>query len=269
MDGSDGLTSDPLRKLLLDAKREPRPLLFGPAKLGIIWSAKSACTTVLLWYLWHCDLLQAANFFGKWPHRFRTGVLYRSNTYRSWVEEVDLKAWSWLRVIRDPFKRAVSSYRHALQFGYESEQMSLILKQPVDCRTGFSFELFVDYLLQINIARCDIHHRLQFHPIEELVAVTKVINIDREDLAAALREVDRSLDPPRDSADTLSDTIARISGFHHARRSQVGRDLSTARLTRADARGDWPAAECFLNGTTREKIEAIYAKDYVSYANYL
>lgn len=265
MDGGDDL----LTQLLLDPKREPRPLLFGPGKLGIIWSAKSACTTVLLWYLWHCDLLHAARFFGDWPHRFRIGVLYRSKTYGNWASEVDTKTWSWLRVIRDPFKRAVSSYRHALKFGYENDEMSLVLKRPVDHNVGFSFELFADYLSRINIATCNLHHRFQFHPIEERVTVTRVINVDREDLAAALREVDRSLDTPREPADALSSAIARVSDFHHARRSEVGRNLSATSLTRADAWGEWPAPESFLNGTVREKIEAVYAKDYVSYANHL
>src|SRR5262245_22586874 len=163
----------PLAALMLDPKREPRPLLFGPGQHGVIWSAKSACTTVLLWYLWQCDLLQAALFYNRWPHRFRNSVLLRSATYRTWASEVDVKSWSWLRVIRDPSKRAVSSYRHALKFGYANEAISESLRRPVDHRDGFSFELFLDHLAGINIATCNIHHRLQVHPIEERIAVTR------------------------------------------------------------------------------------------------
>jgi hypothetical protein len=261
-------SSEGLAKLLLDRSKEPRPLLFGPGRHGIIWSAKSACTTVLLWYLWQCDLLQAALFFNRWPHHFRN-MLYRSKTYQAWASEVDPKTWSWLRVIRDPSARAVSSYRHALKFGYADEQMSKILGRAVDHHDGFSFELFLDFLSRINIAMCDIHHRLQFHPIEERAIVTRVINVDREDLVATLREIDLGPEKPREPFEALSSAIAQTSDFHHARRLKVDRDHSATRFTRADAWGEWPSAESFLNGTTREKIEAIYAKDFVRYADYI
>ncbi|MGE0653919.1 MAG: hypothetical protein AB7P12_19555, partial [Alphaproteobacteria bacterium] len=62
---------DDLASLMLDPRQEPRPLLLGEGKIGIVWSAKSACTTVLLWYLWHRDLLHAARAHHNWPHRFR------------------------------------------------------------------------------------------------------------------------------------------------------------------------------------------------------
>jgi hypothetical protein len=84
-----------LKDLLLDPVRDPRPLLYGPGRLGIIWSAKSACTTLLLWHLWHCDLLAAARFYSGWPHEFRNRVLYDSQTYRSWADQVDPVGWSW------------------------------------------------------------------------------------------------------------------------------------------------------------------------------
>ena len=88
----------------------------------IIWSAKSACTTVLLWYLWHRNLLQAAQAYDSWPHQFRNKMLYADEAYRTWANQVDVESWTWLRVIRDPYNRAVSSYRHALANGYESQQ---------------------------------------------------------------------------------------------------------------------------------------------------
>ena len=78
-----------LTELLRQLEHDPRPLLFGPGKLGIIWSAKAACTTLLLWYLWRCDLLQAARAYDAWPHKFRQHKLYASDTYRAWAAEVE------------------------------------------------------------------------------------------------------------------------------------------------------------------------------------
>jgi hypothetical protein len=264
MDGGHG----GLAELLLDPAREPRPLLFSPGKLGIIWSAKSACTTVLFWYLWHCDLLQAARFYSAWPHQFRNRVLYSSDTYRLWAGQAEAGGWSWLRIVRDPFKRAVSSYRHALRHGYEDAKMARILGRPIDCELGFSFELFLDYLLKIDIATCNLHHRVQYHPIEKLVGPTEVINIEKQDLTARLRQVDATLETPKEPAEALSHAIAEIAEFHHGRHTAANREHAATSFTKQATWGEWPAHASFLNNSTRQKIATVYAADFTRYADH-
>jgi hypothetical protein len=257
-----------LKDLLLDPLRDPRPLLYGPGRLGIIWSAKSACTTLLLWYLWHCDLLSAARFYGNWPHEFRYRVLYASQTYRSWADQAGERGWSWLRVVRDPFTRAVSSYRHALRFGYEDAKMARVLARPVDCKDGFSFELFLDYLLRIDIAACNLHHRQQYHPIEGLVTPGEILNVDRENMMERLRRIDATFEAPKEPAAALSRAIAEITPYHHARASGVEGDQAATAFTARDASEAWPPHQAFLNDTTRARIAAIYAVDLARYAQY-
>ena len=265
--GADGDRAG-LAELLLEPSRDPRPLLFGPGRLGIIWSAKSACTTVLFWYLWHCNLLQAARFYGAWPHNFRNRVLYSSETYRAWAAQADATGWSWLRIVRDPFTRAVSSYRHALRHGYEDAKMARILQRPIDGKDGYSFEQFLDYLLRIDIATCNLHHRLQFHPVEELVTPSRIVNIGKHDLMACLSEIDATLELPTEPAAALLKAIAEIAEHHHARESAVGQDHAATRFTTPEAWGEWPANRHFLNESTRDKIARIYATDFTRYAAY-
>jgi len=257
-----------LKNLLLDPLRDPRPLLHGPGRLGIIWSAKSACTTLLLWYLWHCGLLAAARFYNGWPHEFRYRVLYASQTYRAWADQIGPAGWSWLRVVRDPFKRAVSSYRHALRHGYEDAKMARILARPVDCKDGFPFELFLDYLLRIDIASCNLHHRQQYHPIEGLVTTDEVLNVDKQDMMERLRRIDATPHAPREPAEALSRAIAEIAPYHHACSSNAEGDRASTVFTARDASKAWPAHEAFLNDTTRAKIATIYAVDLARYAPY-
>ena len=257
-----------LKDWLLDPLRDPRPLLFGPGRLGIIWSAKSACTTLLLWYLWHCGLLEAARFYSGWPHEFRYRVLYDSQTYRSWADQVEPAGWAWLRVVRDPFRRAVSSYRHALRHGYEDARMTRVLSRPVDRNAGFSFELFLDYLGRIDIAGCNLHHRQQWHPIEALVTPGEVLNVDKQDMMEALRRIDATFAAPKEPAEALSRAVAAIAPHHHARASNAEGDQASTAFTARDASDAWPAHEAFLNDTTRAKITAIYAVDLARYAQY-
>ena len=259
----------PLAELLLKLERDPRPLLFGPGRLGIIWSPKSACTTVLLWYLWHCDLLQAALSHSSWPHAFRKRVLYGSDIYQAWTAEVSASGWSWLRVIRDPFVRAVSSYRHALRHGYEDRKMARVLRRPVDSQVGYSFEQFLDYLLRIDITTCNVHHRQQVHPVEALIAPTQTINIEKQDLMACLGKIDEFLPPPQQPAAALEAAIAGIAASHHARETALGGDHAAAPFATAQAWGEWPPHRHFLDPSTRGKIATIYAADFARYADYL
>jgi hypothetical protein len=262
----DGSGRD-LASLMLHPRREPRPLLLGPAKLGVIWSAKSACTTVLLWYLWHRNLLQTAQAYDSWPHEFRNRMLYSDEAYRTWASGMNVESWTWLRVIRDPYDRAVSSYRHALVNGYESRKMSRRLKRPPE--DGYSFEEFLDYLLRIDITTCNLHHKQQFHPLEELIAPSRVINVDKVDLMQSLAEIDAGLEPPQEPVEALRAAVAKLNSWHKARPSSVDRDVSAVVLTQSDAMGPWPAYSRFLNESTRAKIAKVYAVDISRYAAFL
>ncbi len=253
--------------LLLEPRYDPRPLLLGSAKLGIIWSAKSACTTVLLWYFWHRNLLQTARAYSGWPHVYRNRVLYAEETYGAWAAEVEAGGWTWVRVICDPYKRAVSSYRHALVNGYENRRMSRRLKRPPE--QSYSFEEFLDYLLQIDVTICNLHHKQQFHPLEQRVTPSRIINADKEELMQGLAGIDAGLDTPHEPREALLAAIAEIGSAHHARRSAADLDCSTVLLTRQDAVGEWPGYACFLNDSTRKKIAKIYAVDLRRYAAFL
>jgi hypothetical protein len=248
-------------------ERDPRPLLFGPGRLGIIWSAKAACTTLLLWYLWRCDLLEAARAYHAWPHQFRQRKLYATDTHRAWTAEVSASGWSWLRVVRDPFMRAVSSYHHALRYGYEDRKMAQVLRRPIDSKGGYSFEQFLDYLLRIDITRCNLHHRQQVHPVEALIAPTQIVNIQRQDLMACLRKIDETLPPPPQPAAVLDAAIAEIAATHHVREASEGDDCAAVTFTTAQAWSAWPSHRHFLNASTRDKIATIYAADLARYAD--
>jgi hypothetical protein len=263
-----GAAGQDMATLLLEQRCEPRPLLLGSARLGIIWSAKSACTTVLLWYLWHRNLLQTARAYSDWPHNFRNRVLYSDETYRMWASQVEAGGWTWLRVIRDPYKRVVSSYRHAVINGYEDRKMARRLKRPIPEGGGYSFEEFLDYLLRIDVSMCNLHHRQQFHPLEERVAPSRIINVDRDDLMQALAAIDAELEARRAGWRRCSAAVAG-NRQRPSRTAASWSRLSAVALTRQDAVGEWPAYACFLNDSTREKIAKIYAVDLRRYSAFL
>jgi hypothetical protein len=171
-------------------------------------------------------------------------------------------------VVRDPFKRAVSSYRHALRHGYEDAKMTRVLARRVDRNDGYAFELFLDYLLRIDISTCNLHHRQQWHPIEALVTPSEVLNVDKLDMMEQLRRIDATLEAPKESVEALQRAIAEIAPYHHARASPLTGDQVATAFAARDAWEAWPPYGAFLNQTTRAKVATVYATDLARYGDH-
>lgn len=249
---------------LTNPERDPRPLIHWPRRFGIFWSPKSACTAVLLWYYDRLGLRPAADFHSSWPHDYREQVLYSSKTYQSWLKDADLTQIRWLRVIRDPYKRAVSSYRHAVQFGYMNEKLS------ADNRgEGFSFAEFLAFLGE-NGPIGDVHNIPQIHRIESLLPPENihVLNIDKIGLAAGLAEFENSVDIP--NVQVRSAPIKTPDGINHmAQTYETDADLYRQKFNKAAAASIWPAHDAFLSDEAREVIRQVYRVDFEAYRDWL
>jgi hypothetical protein len=233
--------------------------------IGLIFSAKSACTTAVLWFFAITDMLVEAIAYDPWPHKFRIEKLQRSDAYKEWVTR-NLAALSWIRVIRDPYRRAVSSYRHVLRHDFEDERIFNALGVSIADR-GLSFVEFLEYLAGINVAACNPHLMQQWHPIEGHVTVA-VVNADRNNL---LRSLNAFVQPSEASLRMLEGEIARIGLQHNAVRSGPSGDCSKTAFScrKAGANDRWPDYGDFLSPRTRAAIENIYAKDFEVYAKFL
>jgi hypothetical protein len=258
----------PLKKLLL---HEPRPLIHIPEGFGVFWSAKSASKAITYWFLSRQDLIeQAGNFPGR-PHRFRSEVARKMPHHNEWLAACDPLAMDWLRIIRNPYRRAVSSYRHALGHDYEDERLHQVMGISLADR-GLAFDEFLDYLLMIDIAACNKHHAQQWHPLEAHVALRRVINLDKEDLLEGLETFEKVIGAKPLSPDAkrrMLEELARDSARYTKPLScDPGVHVAT-RFTRAQALGSWPNYDAFLTSDTRRKIEQIYAKDFQAYAAFL
>ena len=146
---------------------DPRPLINLPARWGdLVCQIRlaSGCSMVP-----RSARPEAARFYHHWPHEYRTRVLYASEQYRYWLDACNLEDLRWCRIIRSPYKRAVSGYRHALRWEYKTANMSRVLGWRFADEIGFSFQDFLDYLACINVKSCNLHHRQQYHPIENSV----------------------------------------------------------------------------------------------------
>ena len=252
--------------------KAPRPLIHPGARMVVIFSAKSACTSVVIWFLHQLGQAAAARDYSHWPHRYRSKVYYRGPVYRSAFDH-DLENFAVVRVVRDPFDRTVSSFRHALRTRLADRYIPGVLHRWNVSKDGLSFDEFLDFLEHSDLTTCNTHFRIQRHPLEDELPVRHLINVSTEDLFTRLNEVETDLGLPHTD-------FAELQWLHQAderrtrreRRRRAGArhpdvtDPYTHRFTQDQAReGPWPSYSAFLTPEARERIARLYAVDLESY----
>ncbi|MPZ56361.1 MAG: hypothetical protein GEU91_07635 [Rhizobiales bacterium] len=244
-----------------------RPLIHPDARMIITFSAKSACTTVTVWFLHHLGHAKAAHDFHHWPHNYRAKVYYRSQIYLN-AFDLDLSRFKLVKIVRDPFDRAVSSFRHALRTGIADADIVRLLGRQDLQSAGLSFSEFLDFLELTDLQTCNPHYRVQRHPIEDALPVHHLINISTENLYRRLNDVEADLGLPR----TYLAEMPWIKAMND-RRFGVGgvsdvTDAYAVRFNRRTARrGPWPSYRALLTPVARERLARLYAVDVEAYAN--
>ena len=263
---ADDAASSPIK----DLKWRPAPLINWKERFGVLWSGKVGSMAVTYWFLARLGLLDAARQYGRNPHNYRIDVLLKDPTYEAGVATCDPAALSWLRVIRSPYKRAVSSYRHVVRHGFDDAEIEKHLGISIP-ESGLSFREFLEYLLAIDIVTCNVHYRRQWHPLEARVALRRVVNIDEENLLAALDAFENDLGLPPLAPQTRATLLGELKteSIRHHKPLDTNDGVAETRFRRSESDGNWPGYEMFLTKEARRKIEHIYAKDFSAYADFL
>jgi hypothetical protein len=212
-----------------------------------------------MWYFKVTGLLDEAIQFHPFAHRYRTQVFYDSPKYVDWMRSSDWKTFTWYQFCRDPVKRAVSSYRHAISLGYADERISQALGMQMSHRRGYSLEQFLQYLETQDLAgKCDPHVRLQWHPVSDVIQ-PKIINIDETDMFAQMNAIERNHGLP--ITDFASSEVFQKDDRRRAHFAGGKHYSSTDVLRRKEAKGAWPVHASVLEPSTVERIKRIYARD--------
>lgn len=216
--------------------RPPRPLVSVEKRLVVLWSPKSACTAAYVWFSSVCGFVEEVRRYHKFPHRHRQDIFQpQQKNYTG-----DLSDFLIVRVVRDPYSRAASIYRHALLVGFR--------RPGVTVREDMAFAVFLNQLLGKDLYTLDPHVWPQRHPLEAERDPDVVINVTRQDLFSELNAVEKKQGWP------LTDFAAMdwLHGFEKTRSGQ----------TRV-------SYDAILTPAARRKIEAIYDVDFEQYRDYL
>lgn len=234
------------------------PLIHPRHRFVVLFFAKSACTSVVIWYLHTMGLLEGARSYSRWPHDFRIDRLYKRAEDREARASLRMSQVTVLKVVRDPLERAVSSFRHALATGYARESILAALGIDTAAR-GLSFERFIDFLEREDLQACDPHHALQWHPVERLRRPDVVINVSRGDLFAGLNDFERRLGMPVTDFSALR-WIHELQASREAPTGETEGDTYRQVLTQRHAlQGPWPRT--LLTSEARRRLGKLYARD--------
>lgn len=247
---------------------EELPLFNRDRKFAVLWSHKSACTATVIWFIGTLGRIEEARRFDAWPHNWRMAVFQNELQWYQAALSFDA-SWRVLRVIRDPFSRAISIYRLLLRHGREAPRLSAFLGRDTR-RSGFSFMELLRFLAVSKLDELDAHVRPQRKSIERRLRIDRVINVSRQDLFTELNAFERSLGLPATEFDRL-EWLREVETPRKVNRVDFDGDVSSVCLTPifAEDGSDWPGNAAFLTATTRALVKQIYAVDFAAYAPYL
>ena len=257
-----------LRDIL--AALAPRPMVNAPKNLLVYWSPKSACTTAYVWFSHISGFLPEMRRYGLWPHRHRQDVYERSQFYSDSVR-ADLSGANAIRIMRDPYSRAVSIYRHAVQSRFADRFLANFRGGSFNFEQGMSFQDFLDFVATLDMSRVDIHFRPQFHLYEREKPPSHVINVSKTDLFEGLNAFERDVGlPPTDFA--AFGWLHDLEKMRKAKQEPMeGSRLDTTAFSRQQVKklGQFPNYGQLLTPEARQKIELIYKSDFDAYREFL
>lgn len=240
----------------------PRPVINFNKKLAVFFAAKSGCTFVVKWFFNQIDHLAAALDFSPAIHDYRWNVYLKSDQFsKSQNNFIDNygKGYLKIKVVRNPFERAVSSYMHFLHL---IEKQNPAIKNDFKIgydKLSYSFFEFLELLKNININRCDIHWRQQFQIVERKLKFDHVIRLKNS------KQELLNLEDSYELKNTLNIDKMALSDHHSIKSNENSEEFCGHKIFSVKIKQNRPSYKCFYNYELEESVRKIYALDFEKY----
>lgn len=245
------------------------PLVHPDFPIAMCWRPKSACTTVLKWFLFHTGLLDEALAYSGWPHDYREQKLFPSPGYTDLCRRSLFGNDKFVvKVIRDPARRAVSGFLHLIR---QTSDRNIApwpdissWKQSVGLgdQIGLTFHQFMRYVVDRKQAGrpLDSHLVSQRCPVQD-PRVDAFLPI--ENLTHELQTLERRFDlPPAPLADLSESVHHNLPTAGNRWMREAGHVVVTASMLKSLGT---PSPDVFLDEETLRLIAVAYAEDYAAY----
>ncbi len=237
------------------------PLFLEHADVAVLWSAKAGCTFAVKWFFEQRGELAAANAHSAWIHDYRTQVYRKSEAFLQGVHRAEFGKMRYVRLVRNPFGRAVSSYLHMVRTVGDHrfhQPLNEFLGRDIEEPPGVTFSEFCEFLLATDVARCDIHYRQQAHALETggLIAIDQLVHLEN---------LEQEWQVMTNRFNLNVSSVAELSRSHHNTQRASAREFVGDRPFLRTPEDVYPSYESFYNPELEVKVAHVYAEDFHRY----
>ncbi|MDR7072036.1 sulfotransferase family 2 domain-containing protein [Fictibacillus barbaricus] len=235
----------------------PLPLYHKDFPIILFWNPKCGCTSLIKWFYFQVGLLQEANEFSEWIHHYREQIFEAQSDYQLSIKnEITHGNKDMYKLVRNPFKRAVSSYFAVLAVPEIMNQIAPGVKN------GLSFRQFLYRLRAIGVNREEVNSHIAMQYIEgEELFIKNYIKL--EEFNAEIRNFEKKY---RLSASPLEE----ISKSHHHVSHNMNQNLKSLfadvnMFPSIMKNSQLPPYQNFYDAVTKRLVQKIYRNDFIMF----
>ncbi len=245
----------------------PTPLVNKKHQIAIFFSAKGGCTFLAKWFflqIGHFDNAKLGEDFmlnHNYVHNYRRNKYYPSDEFKkAKAHFLSTRGKDYLKIklIRNPFERAVSSYIHFLyHLSLKKKHINTEFGISLD-DSAYSFEQFLTMLQGLNITKCNNHWCIQYQRAEEYFNMDEIIPL--RDATGELRRIETKYQLQR-----TDDFSQMIRSNHHAQNKSMKHEFCGDTKFTYAIQQNRPPSKYFYNKRLEALVVKIYQKDFEKY----
>ncbi|HDR6388564.1 MULTISPECIES: sulfotransferase family 2 domain-containing protein [Bacillus] len=231
--------------------------------LILFWSQKSGCTSLANWFFYQIGLYEEAINYEPFIHNYEYDIYKNSFLYYIQVAtELRLKEKQAYKLVRNPYKRAVSSFLSLLSLPHiehpEWRPIRQFLYGDENCNKKISFKLYLYYLKSFdsNSDLINPHYAPQYIQGEEHF-VTNYIYL--ENYSSAITKLEDQYELKKSPLDLLEKSWHHQSDYATFTGDYTDADITDPLFPRI------PTYDSFYDHETIQLVQDIFNKDFITY----
>ncbi|MBY6037691.1 sulfotransferase family protein [Fictibacillus nanhaiensis] len=236
-------------------KKTP-PLYHENFPVVLFWTPKSGCTSLMKWFFYHIGHLEKALEYSPWVHKYRLEVFQANRNHPSFATNILHSKKEYIKLIRNPYKRAVSSFYAVIKNPH-----FLGMNRKHLAESGLSFIQFLNLVKEVftEDVQPDLHLYKQSVSGEK-TAINRYIRL--ESFQASINNIERRY---RLTKSPLS--LFKESPHHHNHHMKImGQHQNTIiQLKDLNNVKPLPSYESLYDKQAVKLVEEIYADDISLY----